>query len=264
MKPVLAAALTAPLMILAAPAPAADFDLRLGYDGRFSIFGKLFDGQVELRARGSAVEGSARLHSAGLLNVFKQIEERAETHGVVVGGEARPGVFRYDNPGAKKYRKVEVDWNDREVTTHAAPPIGFWGNPPATPAQKLAAADPLTQILRFALAGPEGPACRGVARFFDGVQLYDLTFVDRTQAHRSDREKRLGLTEVVRCRVQYRQIAGFKKPPSENHTQGLTGPSTLVFARLGPAGPWLLSAVEADTKWGRATIELERLSRVAG
>jgi hypothetical protein len=265
MRPALAVYLLGLLMAVAPAARAQAFHLHLGYDGRFSIFGKVLDAQVELTSQGPAFDGAARLHSAGLLEIFKKIEERAAGTGKVVGGEVRPGVFRYDNPGERKYRRVEVAWSDHEVVTTAAPAIKTWGDPPATPAQKLEAADPLTQVMRFALAGPQGPDCHGVARFFDGMQRYDLEFLGRAPVQRGDREKRLGLTEPVRCQVRYREISGFrKKRKSERPDQGLIGPATLTFARLGANGPWLISAMDADTHWGHASVVLAKVSETAG
>jgi hypothetical protein len=267
----MSAALAAPAFALAAlltAAPSARaqaFHLHLGYDGRFGIFGKVLDAQVELKSQAQGFDGAARLHSAGLLAIFKKIEERAGGTGQVAGREVLPGVFRYDNPGERKYRRVEVAWKEREVVTTAAPAIQNWGDPPATPAQKLEAADPLTQVMRFALAGPQGPDCRGVARFFDGMQRYDLEFVSRTPVRHDDREKRLGLTEVVRCEVRYHEISGFRKRRKSEHAdQGMIGPATLTFGRLGPSGPWLISAMDAESHWGHASVVLTRVSEITG
>lgn len=243
----------------APPARAADFRLHLDYAGRFGIFGKVLDAKVDEAAASGGFDSGARLHSAGLLAVFKQIEERASSTGKIVEGQATPSLFRYDNPGAKKYRKVEVAWSGREVTTTSSVPIRNWGDPPATTAQKLEAADPLTQVMRFALAS-SSPACAGSTTFFDGKQLYALDYVGREAVGPSGREKRLGLTDTLRCKVRYREIAGFKKKPPEKRGQGLTSPVALTFARLGAAGPWVISAIDADTRWGHASVELETLS----
>ena len=261
-------ALTAQIAFWAAvwaalPARAQDKDrdlrLHLDYTGRFSVFGKVLDAKVDERVDGGAFEADARLHSAGLLAILKQIEERATSRGRIVDGRARPGVFRYDNPGARKYRKVEIDWTDTAVTTVSSVPILFWGDPPASPAQKLEAADPLTQVMRMTLPA-RGPDCRGSARFFDGKALYDLDFLDREAAARTGREKRLGLVDPVRCHVRFREVAGFKKKPAEQRNQGLKTPVALTFARLGASGPWLISAIETETNWGGASVELEEIT----
>jgi hypothetical protein len=252
-----AAALTA--LSTALPAHAGDFSLHLDYAGRFSIFGKVLDAKVDESAGEGTFESGARLHSAGLLAIFKRIEERANATGRIVGGEARPSTFRYDNPGAKKYRKVEVAWSDHDVTTTSSVPIKNWGYPPATTAQKLEAADPLTQVMRFALASA-GPACTGSTSFFDGKQLYALDFVGRKTVGRSDLDKRLGLIDPVRCEVRYREVAGFKKKSPEKRDQGLTSPVALTFARVGATGPWVISTMDADTRWGHASVELETIS----
>jgi hypothetical protein len=258
MRPALPA--VALLILLAAlPARAESFRLHLDYAGRFSIFGKLLDARVEEQAGAQAFSAAAEMHSAGLLAIFKRIDERANSAGRIAGGEAAPALFRYDNPGAKKYRKVEVTWSGRDVTTVSSTPITFWGDPPATTAQKLEAADPLTNVIRFALPA-DGPACRGSVRFFDGKQRYDLDFLDRAGVERSGREKRLGLEGPVRCHVRFREVAGYKKKPPQMRSQGLTGPAAITFARVGANGPWVISAIDADTKWGHASVELERVS----
>lgn len=260
----LAAAAALAVLSAAIPAHAEDFRLHLAYAGRFSIFGKVLDATVDQTARQDGFEAAARLHSAGLLAIFKRIEERATSTGRIVEGQARPAVFRYDNPGAKKYRKVEVDWSGHEVTTTSSAPIRNWGDPPATTAQKLAAADPLTRVVEFALSAPS-PACRGSVELFDGKQLYALDFLDREAVGRSDREKRLDLEAPVRCHVRYREIAGFKKKkPAQKRDQGLTSPIALTFARVGAGGPWVISAIDADTRWGHASVQLETLSSGEG
>lgn len=247
----------------ASPAEAQETRLHLEYAGRFSIFGKVLDAKVDEQASPGAFEADARLHSAGLLAIFKQIEERATSQGRIVDGRARPGVFRYDNPGARKYRKIEVDWTDAAVTTISSAPIRFWGDPPATRAQKLEAADPLTQVLRMTLSA-QGPACQGSPQFFDGKQLYALDFLDREAAAETGREKRLGLVDPIRCHVRFREVAGFKKKPAEKRNQGLKAPVALTFARLGASGPWVISAIEAQTHWGGAAVELEAITAPKG
>jgi Protein of unknown function (DUF3108) len=257
-----AAALVA--LLCAAPVRAQDVRLHLEYAGRFSIFGKLLTAKVDETAGASGFDAGAEMHSAGLLAIFKRIDERASSLGRITAGEALPGRFHYDNPGAKKYRKVEVTWAPHEVTTVSSVPITYWGDPPATTAQKLEAADPLTQVMRFALA-PGGPECKGPLRLFDGKQRYDLDFEGRQAVGLSGREKRLGLEGPVRCLVRYREVAGFKKKPPEKRGQGLKGPVAITFARVGPAGPWVISAIDADTNWGHAAVELEAISaRPAG
>ena len=101
-----------------------------------------------------------------------------------------------------------------------------------------------------------------VIHFYDGKQRYDLDFTYKGPAPAEERERRLGLTDTIRCSLVYREVAGFKRKPPEQRSQGLRRDVTIGLGRLGPGGPWVVSLLRADTFLGAAEINLVNL-RVA-
>jgi len=137
------------------------------------------------------------------------------------------------------------------------------GDPPANRAQKLAAADPLTQMVRISASAVQGGPCRDGESFFDGRQLYEVDFGPAQTRTLSPREARLGLVQPVTCRLTFNEVAGFDGKPPEKKNQGLNRPMNADFARLGIGGPWIVSAVRGSTPLGEARIEVQS-ARTAG
>ena len=240
-----------------AQAPATPVKLSLGYDGRVII--KVLDIHFDEQATPTAFAAAANLRSYGILAAFKRFDVRANAQGRMDGGAPAPGLFAYDNRDGKRERKVQVAWRGGEVAMTSTPNFANLGEPPASLGQKLAAADPLTQLMRITLAATPATICNGAPRFFDGKQLYALEFDNGQTLSVGQDERALGLTTVVRCAVRYREIAGFKPKPPEKRNQGLKSQITVTFGQLGQAGPWVIDKISADTVLGPATIELKRV-----
>ena len=255
-KPFAAAiALLAP-MLLASPAGAQSevMKLSLRYDGKLLV--KVFDLRVEQQVTRTGFSSSARFQSYGILAAFKRLDMRATSSGRIVDGQVRPGTFWYKNFGGKTKRAVTVAWKGGDVDMSATPPFGGLGEPPASKAQKLSAADPLTRLLGMTLNASPADVCSRTTRFFDGKQLYALHFANPRPVTPGAREKRLGLVGGMRCSVRFEEIAGFKAKPPGQRDQGLKYGITVDFAQAGQGGPWLLSQVRGKTPLGSAVIEL--------
>jgi hypothetical protein len=238
--------------------PTAPLKLSLGYDGRFYV--KVLEMALEQEMDADSFSASTRINTWGLGAIVKKLDQRAASTGRIEGARVLPGAFWHQNIDGKRDRRVATQWRAGEVTTVSAPAYDFLGDPPATRAQKLGAADPLTQFVRITRASTAAGPCSGDTHFFDGKQLYDFDFArPRPGGEPSGREKDLGLINPVVCEVQYREVAGFKKKPPEERSQGLKGAIQARFGQLGPGGPWLLSSLQAETKWGRAVIDLRRV-----
>ena len=235
----------------------APFTLTLGYDG--SLLVKVLDIQLNAEVAAHNFRTSARLRTSGLLALFKKLDMRAGASGYVEGARVKPYTFQYLNTDGHKDRKVQVSWTGSEVTTTSAPVFPTLGDPPATPAQKLEAADPLTQLMRLTLTPANEEPCRGVMHFFDGKQRYDVSFDYRGTYAPDSRERGLGLVAPVRCTIQYREVAGYKKKKLADQGEGLREDVTIGLARVGAGGPWVMSYLAADTQFGRARILLHRL-----
>jgi hypothetical protein len=231
--------------------------LSLGYDGRLLI--KVLDMEVVERATAAGFSADAQLTSAGLLALVKHIHQWAASQGRIAGGEARPGVFETQKLDGKTRRRIRTVWESDAVGMTATPPFENLGDPPATPQQTRSAADPLTVLVRITLGGSRETTCRRSYLLFDGKQLYALDFSAPTDAALTAEGVRLGLVDPFSCNVRFREVAGFSKKPPGKRDQGLKRPIRIDFARVGPGGPLVISAVHAQTPLGWASVELKRL-----
>jgi len=241
----------------AAPAPGGELRLSLGYDGRLLV--KVLDIEVQVQADRTGFQADAQLTSTGILALIKHIHQVASSQGPIVDGEPAPHVFETQHLSGRTHRKIRTVWSDGQVSMTADPPFASLGDPPASAEQKLAAADPLTQLMRLTLAGGRDRSCGRSYLFFDGKQLYALDFGPPADSTLDPREQRLGLSGAFECDVRFREVAGFKKKPPSQRNQGLNHPIALRFARLGPGGPLLIISLRSETPLGTAGIDLERI-----
>jgi len=257
-KPHLGKALACVLLSVGAaagPARAQDpLRLELNYDG--SLYVKVLDVAVEQVLDAKSFQASAHIKTSGILALFKKINLRAEAAGKLDNAVALPRTFTYQNNDGHKNRRVSAIWSPGDVETESQPRYPNLGDPPATREQKLEAADPLTILTRITVLPQADKPCQGVAQFFDGKQRYDVEYSFRGAAQPDDRERRLGITSAVRCALTYREVAGFKKKPADQRTQGIRREVSLGLGRMGPAGPWVISYLKADTMLGQAEVDL--------
>jgi hypothetical protein len=231
--------------------------LSLGYSGRLYI--KVLDIQFDQAIEPKTFSSQVRLVTYGLLRAFRKLDMRSNAQGRLVEDQPMPGTMYHANIDGKDNRKVTVAWTGEDVLTTASPAYHNMGDPAASRAQRLAAADPLTQFMRMTLARSQDGPCQGKARFYDGKQLYELDFSGPKPYRLNSREQRLGLLNPLRCTVRYSEVAGFKKKTAQNKNGGLRRPITTDWAQVGAGGPWVLSSLSADTPLGEATIELAHL-----
>jgi len=232
--------------------------MTLGYSGRLYI--KVLDIQFDQTIEPRAFNSQVRLVTYGLLRAFRKLDMRANAQGRIVEDQAMPGSMYHANIDGKDNRKVTVTWTGEDVVTTASPAYSNMGNPAANRAQRLAAADPLTQFMRMTLARSKDGPCQGKARFYDGKQLYDLDFSNPRPYALDARERRFGLVNPLRCTVRYTEVAGFKKKAADQRNSGLKRPISSDWAQIGTNGPWVLSSITADTPLGGAVIQLDRLT----
>jgi len=244
--------------LIGAPAAAlgASTTLALSYDGRL-YFIKVLDLQFQQKIGDGAFDTGAQLRSYGVLAAFKHFDIKASSQGRVDSQGPQPMAFTYVNHDGKRVRHVTVGWRPDAVVMNSTPNFSDLGDPPASLEQRLAAADPLTQLMRLTVATPTRP-CEGAPRFFDGKQLYELGFAGAQTAAPTDDQRALGVTSVVSCTMRYNEIAGFKKKPPEKRNNGLTSPITITFGQVGAGGPWVLAEVRANTPLDPATIILRQ------
>lgn len=228
--------------------------LSLNYNG--SLYVKVLDVAVDQTLDGDHFSASAQIRTSGILSLFHHINLKADGEGRIDKDGILPRVFTFQNLDGKKNRRVTATWTPSDVETQSQPHYSNMGDPPATREQKLEAADPLTILTRMTVLPAGQKPCQGVSQFFDGKQRYDLEYTAESPASADGRERRLGLTEVVRCKLAFREVAGFRRKPADQRSQGLRREVTLGLGRIGADGPWVVSFLRADTFLGAAEIDL--------
>jgi len=246
-------------LTLTGPPAAAQERLHLALDYEGSLFLKVLDVSIDQVLGADAFSASAHIRTSGVLALFRKLDLKAESQGRVDNPVVLPGVFTYLNTDGKKNRHVTAIWTSSDVTTLSQPRYTNMGEPPATREQKLEAADPLTILTRLTVLPAGQTPCQGVSQFYDGKQRYDIVYTYKGPAPLEARERRLGLTNPLRCSLVYHEVAGFKKKPVEQRSQGLRREVTLGLGRLGSGGPWVISFLRADTFLGAAEIDLVRV-----
>jgi len=251
------------LALLAAPSqaqtPAAptssDLNLSLTYDGRLYV--KILSVELEQQAGQSDFQTRMRVLAQGPLALFKKLDVLATSRGAVEQGAAKPATFNYVSKSGSKQRTLSADWTGRDVETNATPAFSNMGVPPATRSQRLESADPLTALMRMALADQP---CSGSARIYDGKQRYNLNMSRLGAGKLNDDQKAMGLENPIRCLAKYEKVAGFKpnKTAAEQDAVSMRD-MTISFARVGAEGPWVISSLSIDTGLGAAQLKLARM-----
>jgi hypothetical protein len=238
-----------------APTSGGDLTMSLGYDGRLYV--KILAVELEQTAGRRNFQSKLRVLAQGPLALFKRLDVTANARGLLDRGAPRPDRFDYTSKSGKKERTLQADWTGSDVESNASPAFADMGSPPATRAQRLESTDPLTVLMRMALA--EQP-CAGSARVFDGKQRYNLNLTNLGAGRLDDAQKAMGLENPIRCPAKYEKVAGFKlnKTEAEQDAVGMRD-MTMGFARLGAGGPWVISSLTIDTGLGPATLRLARM-----
>jgi len=232
--------LAGPTSALAQPAAtsanAATLRLHLVYDGRFYL--KVLELSLDQDIGTDSYRSSSQMNTWGLGAVVSKLNQHATVVGRIDGGKIAPVSLAHQNVDGKKNRKISVNWSGGDVMIAATPSYDTLGNPPASRAQKLASADPLTQLVRITRASTADGPCSTDSHFFDGKQLYDFDFArPRPGGEVEPRERALGLTNPVLCDVQYREVAGFKKEAAGGAQSGTQKPNPGPIWSAWPGRP---------------------------
>lgn len=140
------------------------------------------------------------------------------------------GRRREDRPNG---RLIRANFSGNDVVTTATPGPANMGDPPATPEQRRNTIDQLTAIAAMVIA--DGDPCNRTLRIYmDGRARFDFVL---TPNGRVNIDSRAVQGPGVRCRVQFRPIAGFGDPQD---------PATLSF----------LFAQTSSGMWAPVTIEM--------
>jgi hypothetical protein len=172
---------------------------------------------------------------------------------VAADGALRPSAYQHQGGRRREDRPngrlIRAEFTGDDVITTASPGRPNMGDPPATPAQRRGTIDQLTAIAAMVTAAGD-PCSRTLHIYMDGRARFDFVLTPNGSVNINSRAYR---GPGVRCRVQFRPIAGFGDPQD---------PATLsfVFARTS-SGMWAPVTIEMPTDGvGVVRLEARRLT----
>lgn len=221
------------------------------FEGVYSVYARGIqagDFNFRFAQNGATYEASASRRLTGLARTL--MGERQDydysVRGAVTASGLRPAA--YQHRGGRRDRVVRTTFGADDVLTTAEPAMGM-GNPPATRAQRLNTVDQITAIASLITASGD-PCARTIRVYMDGRSRFDFVLTPNgrvnvnTQAFRG---------EALRCRVEFRPIAGFSDPQD-------TEVLTFLFAPT-PSGMFAPLRIEMPTDdVGVARLEARRLT----
>jgi hypothetical protein len=201
-----------------------------------------------------------KVKTTGLADILVNYDMDLAASGYVRDDHLHPYAYVSQNHDGKKNRRVEMTYGENDVAMTAKPAFGNLGEPPATPAQKLDAADPLTAFIGHGLVPrpADGNPCGAAMKIFDGRQLTHLTF---TNAGLKNVKTGGYKGEAYECHVSMDKIAGYDKDEISNKETltGIDGPLRMWMAPL-PNGAYMPVKIQADTdKIGTVTLQVSKL-----
>lgn len=172
---------------------------------------------------------------------------------VAADGTLRPAAYehqggrrREDRPNG---RLIRAAFTANDVVTTAVPGNPNMGDPPATAEQRRNVIDQITAIAAL-VTSPTDPCTRTLRVYMDGRARFDFLLTPNGTVNVRNRAYE---GSAMRCRVQFRPIAGFGDPQE---------PATLsfVFART-ESGMWAPITIEMPTDGvGVVRLEARRLT----
>jgi hypothetical protein len=156
------------------------------------------------------------------------------------------GRRREDRPNG---RLIRASFTANDVVTTATPGPANMGDPPATREQRRNTIDQITAIAALAVADGN-PCSRTLRIYMDGRARFDFVLTPNGNVNIDSRAYR---GPGVRCRVQFRPIAGFGDPQE---------PATLTFVLAHTdSGMWAPVSIEMPTDGvGVVRLEARRLT----
>ena len=164
--------------------------------------------QYSFHQNGSAYRVSANRRLTGLARTLmgdRQDYFYSARGAVAANGALQPSA--YTHRGGRRDRVVNAVFSADDVVTTAEPAMGM-GNPPATAAQRRGVVDQITAIASMVTANGD-PCNRTIRVYMDGRSRFDFVLSPNGRVNVSTPAYR---GEALRCRVEFRPIAGFSDP----------------------------------------------------
>ena len=256
MRTFAAAALALGLAALAGSASAQSADR--SFDAVYTVVARGIeagDFTYSFRQTGGAYTATANREMTGVAGALlrRSQDYTYSVRGVVSeSGALRPSLYQHqggrrrdDRPNG---RLIRASFTPDDVITTAVPGPANMGDPPATREQRRNTIDQLTAIASMVVATGD-PCERTLQIYMDGRARFDFVLTPNGRVNIDSRAVR---GPGVRCRVQFRPIAGFGEPQE---------PATLsfLFAETS-SGMWAPVTIEMPTDNGVVRLEARRLS----
>ena len=256
MRSLFAAAMTLGLA-LAGPATAQSGNR--SFDGTYSVHARgveAGDFEFSFRQNGGSYTATANREMKGWVGAAlrrSQDYNYSVNGSVAADGSLRPSQYQHQGGRRREDRPngrlIRATFSANDVVTTATPGNPNMGDPPATQAQRRGTIDQITAIA--AMVTSQGDPCSRTLRvYMDGRSRFDFVFTPNGAVNIDSRAFQ---GPGVRCRVQFRPIAGFSDPQE---------PATLnfVFGRTS-SGMWAPITIEMPTDGvGVVRLEARRLS----
>jgi len=254
----LAAAVALGLAALAGPAVAQTANR--SFDAVYSVHARGIeagDFTFRFRQTGASYEASANREMKGWIGAAlgRSQDYRYSVRGAVADdGTLRPSAYEHqggrrrdDRPNG---RLVRAAFTANDVTTTSVPSGMGMGSPAATAEQRRNVIDQITAIA--AMVTTDGNPCAQTLRIYmDGRSRFDFVMTPNGNVNVDSRAYE---GPAVRCRVQFRPIAGFSDPQE-------AATLTFLFAET-PSGMWAPIIIEMPAD-GIGVVRLEARSLTA-
>jgi hypothetical protein len=254
MRTFAAAALALGLAAMAGSATAQTGANR-AFDGVYSVHARgveAGDFTFRFRQTGSTYEASANREMKGWVGAAlnRSQDYRYSVRGTVAAdGTLRPTAYEHqggrrrdDRPNG---RLVRAAFSANDVLTTSVPSGMGMGDPAATAEQRRNVIDQITAIAAMVTTSGDNPCSRTLRIYMDGRSRFDFVFTPNGTVNVDSRAYQ---GPGIRCRVQFRPIAGFGDPQE-------AATLNFLFARTS-SGMYAPITIEMPTD-GVGTVRLE-------
>ncbi len=230
-------------------------ELHVRYFGYFWGM-RIMVAEVTTQISGDAYVNTGAFRTAGFANWVRDTRLEAGGSGVRdENGAFVPSDYWHQGYDGRKNRRIEMDYGNEDIDIMVDPPFGDWGDPPATPEQRLEAFDPLSTLVEIAMSGGEEPCNRSVP-VFDSRLRYNLRF----EFIEMDEVRIRGYRgPAYHCRIYYEPVAGFDPDDLEESADAYEIPIDAWLAADLPGGVTPPLILEAQYGMVRMRVEAKRV-----
>ncbi|MAV49462.1 MAG: hypothetical protein CME93_00725 [Hyphomonadaceae bacterium] len=212
---------------------------------------------IDLKPRTYRIQSNVK--TTGLAGILVNYDMALAASGYLRPDQLDTYAYVSQNSDGRKNRRVDLRYLADDFEMVANPTFGNLGDPAANAAQVLAAKDPITALISFALEprAPGADPCGGPLRIFDGRQLTHL----HLEYHGiKDVRATAWSGSAYECHVTIEKIAGYDADEINTETlSALDGPLRMWLAPLDN-GVTIPVRIEANSKdIGTVTLQASQL-----